>query len=258
MLNWYTESAWGAEYQDEIAAHEAGHMLGLYDEYEGGALDPDTLFTTTNSLMADLGPTRRWHYEQILEWLGTRSGRDLSLAQSPLPPYALDDPIPDFSDPQVLHVTIESCDSAGSKKDTFHLAEDVYVTGRGYSPSATYDIYVVEDVVAWTDGMTIPSRVSGTATSVFSDASGAISATLVWSDPLVIGKYDIVVDVDSDGVYDEGTDALDDSDIEVTAGFNVIPEVPLGTVMASAAMMIALVTYIVVPKWRRKREYVNL
>jgi PKD repeat protein len=98
MLNWYTESHWGQEYQDEIAAHEAGHMLGLYDEYEGGALDPDTLFTTTDSLMADLGPTRSWHYEQILEWLETGSGRDLSLAQSPLPPYPFDDPIPDFHD----------------------------------------------------------------------------------------------------------------------------------------------------------------
>ncbi len=99
MLNWFTESDWGAEYQDEIAAHEAGHMLGLYDEYDDGALDPDTLLIITNSLMADLGPTRSWHYEQILEWLETGSGRDLSLAQSPLPPYELDDPISDFSDP---------------------------------------------------------------------------------------------------------------------------------------------------------------
>lgn len=98
MSNWYTEIDWGAQYQDEIAAHEAGHMLGLYDEYNGGGLDPDTLFTTTNSLMADLGPTRNWHYEQILEWLEVRSGRDLSLVKSPLSPYPLDDRIPNFGD----------------------------------------------------------------------------------------------------------------------------------------------------------------
>ena len=107
MDNWYTEAGGGNQYQDEIAAHEAGHMLGLYDEYYFydeynnkycGALDPDTLFTTTNSLMADLGPTRNWHYEQILEWLEARSGRDLSLVESPLSPYPLDDRIPNFSD----------------------------------------------------------------------------------------------------------------------------------------------------------------
>jgi hypothetical protein len=98
MNNWYTESSWGAQYNDEMAAHEAGHMLGLYDEYNNGALDPDTLFTCTYSLMADFGPTRNWHYEQILEWLEARSGRDLSLVKSPLPPYPLDDRIPNLSD----------------------------------------------------------------------------------------------------------------------------------------------------------------
>jgi len=115
MLNWYTNPFWGWWYRDEIAAHEAGHMLGLYDEYKDdgvidendGALDPATLFTTTNSIMADLGPARDWHYEQILEWLETGSDRDLSLANSPLPPYQLDAPIPDFNDPMVLDVVID-------------------------------------------------------------------------------------------------------------------------------------------------------
>lgn len=115
MLNWYTNPFWGWWYRDEIAAHEAGHMLGLYDEYlddgvideNDGALDPATLFTTTNSIMADLGPPRDWHYEQILEWLETGSDTDLSLANSPLPPYPLDDPIPDFSDPMILDVSID-------------------------------------------------------------------------------------------------------------------------------------------------------
>jgi hypothetical protein len=32
----------------------------------------------------------------------------------------------------------------------------------------------------------------------------------------------------------------------------VIPEVPLGAVMASVAMIIALVAYVARPKWRRK------
>jgi len=35
----------------------------------------------------------------------------------------------------------------------------------------------------------------------------------------------------------------------------VIPEVPLGTVVASMAMIIALVAYVATPKWRKKQEY---
>lgn len=35
----------------------------------------------------------------------------------------------------------------------------------------------------------------------------------------------------------------------------VIPEVPWGTVVASAAMLIALVAYVTMPKWRRKSKY---
>ncbi|MCW3986529.1 MAG: hypothetical protein NWE91_09030 [Candidatus Bathyarchaeota archaeon] len=76
---------------------------------------------------------------------------------------------------------------------------------------------MVEDVAAWTDGMAIPSRVPDTAISVSSDASGIIQPMLVWSDPLVVGKYDIIVDVNSNGLFDQDMDPLDDSDIEVHA-----------------------------------------
>jgi len=106
MLNWYTQNG-AANYQDEIAAHEAGHMLGLYDEYTGGALNPNTQFTATNSIMAGLGPVRTWHYDQIVERLEAHSGRDLSMANSPVPLYALDEPIPIFSDPQRLIVSVD-------------------------------------------------------------------------------------------------------------------------------------------------------
>jgi len=37
----------------------------------------------------------------------------------------------------------------------------------------------------------------------------------------------------------------------------VIPEVPLGTIMASAAMIIALVGYFAIPKFRKRQTYVN-
>lgn len=125
--------------------------------------------------------------------------------------------------------TIESCNSAGAKKDSFDLSETVYVNGSGYSPSTTYDIYVVNDV-SWSDGMTIPGRVSDTAPTVTSGPLGHIPITNVWNPSLTIGKYDIVVDVNGNGVYDAGIDALDDNDV-VTGGFLVIPEYWLGTIL---------------------------
>lgn len=52
MENFYLEDAWGPAYADESAAHEIGHMLGSFDEYEGGATFDN--FTTTAMLMSDL------------------------------------------------------------------------------------------------------------------------------------------------------------------------------------------------------------
>jgi len=160
--------------------------------------------------------------------------------------------------PELTEPLIESVDLNGGLKNTFLAFEEVYVTGDYFAPSAaSFDIYVVDDVPTWVDGMAIPSRVPGTAVSVSSSSDGSVSTTLVWSAPLAVGMYDIVVDVDGDGVYDKGKDALDDNDIRVTAGFNVIPEVPMGTIMASALMIVALIGYFAVPKWKTRRPRIS-
>ena len=54
MSNWYltNPSGWPNHMQDEIAAHEVGHMFGLFDEYAGGATYNG--YTTTGMLMSDL------------------------------------------------------------------------------------------------------------------------------------------------------------------------------------------------------------
>ena len=85
MLSWYTDhpSGWPNSYQGVLAAHEVGHMIGLYDEYYGGAIDPVTQFRATNALMADLGPVRGRYYSGMLGWLEGASGRDLTLAPAP-------------------------------------------------------------------------------------------------------------------------------------------------------------------------------
>jgi uncharacterized repeat protein (TIGR02543 family) len=147
--------------------------------------------------------------------------------------------------------TIESCDVSGVKKDTFVISDKVYATGTGYQPQTTYDIYVVEDVM-WVDGMAIPPRVPGTTATVTADGDGTVPPTLLWSNPLVPGKYDIIVDVDGDGLYYSDSDALDDNDIEVTAGFFVIPELPIGTILATLSMFAALIGYVRFKRYRTK------
>ena len=72
-------------------------------------------------------------------------------------------------------------------------------------------------------GLLIPARVADTLTTVSSDPLGNILPTAVWGNPETVGRYDIVVDVNGNGQYDADMDALDDNDIEVTAGF-VVPE----------------------------------
>ena len=146
--------------------------------------------------------------------------------------YASTEPTPSLGVEQTFAFTIESCDSSGVRKDRFNQGETVYVTGSGYPPSQTYDIYVVDNTT-WTNGMTIPDRVSRTVTSVLSNSSGYFPPTQIWDPQLTLGKYDIVVDVNSNGRYDAGVDALDDLDIH-GAGFFVIPEYAVGTILALA------------------------
>ena len=54
--------------------------------------------------------------------------------------------------------------------------------------------------------------------------------------------YDIIVDVNCNGRYDQGVNAIDDN-IEVTAGIFVIPELPYGTATALLAAMAALALF---------------
>ncbi len=154
----------------------------------------------------------------------------------------------------VVVPVIESCDSTGVRKDTFSVGEDVYVNGTGFGNSTVYSLFVVEDQAVWSDGMAIPARVSGTATTVSSLPDGTILPTLGWANPLVLGKYDIIVDVNNNTQYDAGIDALDDNDIMVTAGFFVIPEIPLGTLMTSLAMIMGLACYVAIPKIRKRTK----
>jgi len=134
--------------------------------------------------------------------------------------------------------TIESCDDSGATKNEFNPGDDVYVVGSGYASSLSYVLKIVSDV-DWSDGMKIPGYI--VKITVSSDSSGNIAPTRVWSGATP-GKYDIIVDVNGNDEYDEGIDALDDFDVE-TAGFFVIPEYWLGTILGLTGFFAAFGTY---------------
>jgi len=160
-----------------------------------------------------------------------------------------------YVDPEPAHstwgseetLTINSCNSIGIQKNDFEVGAEIWANGsRGYSPSKTYNIYVVTDV-GWTNGMDIPTCVPGTVQTVTSNPDGSILAK-VWTSANP-GEYDIVIDFDGDGVYDEGIDPLDNNQVVDTAGFFVIPEYALGTVLALAVCFAGLGVY------RRSRRF---
>jgi len=76
LSNWYTgnPSGQGFNKQGRAAAHEFGHMIGLYDEYTGGALNPSG-FIRNNSIMgSNLTSPQADHFDNFTDWVSLNSG----------------------------------------------------------------------------------------------------------------------------------------------------------------------------------------
>jgi hypothetical protein len=95
MRHWYTGSPArnvSVAFQDRAAAHEFGHMLGLYDDNPQSTIqNPVNPRDDNTSIMAGVhGIAKPYHYEAILEWLGGKTGRQMILGNLP----GFDDPLP--------------------------------------------------------------------------------------------------------------------------------------------------------------------
>ena len=134
VFNWYLdEIAWGSRFEDEKAAHEFGHLLGLFDEYSGasnpfaesGDLCSFTNFPITGgtlpfktgnwcgSLMSDLGSTQERYYERLFELSGLDQSLNPVFGMAPEGYYAfdvltgtVDDGIIEVSDPSIASVPV--------------------------------------------------------------------------------------------------------------------------------------------------------
>jgi len=121
--------------------------------------------------------------------------------------------------------TFESCDSLGNTKNMFNMGDVLYAKGSGFAYPSWIMMTVTKDLT-WNDKMTIPElfdedHVFGPVGSQASAAGELIPTGFIWFD-LVPGEYDIVVDINENGVYDECVDVLDDFDVN-GAGFFVTP-----------------------------------
>ena len=82
MLNWYTETDWGTDFQDELVAHEFGHMIGCFDEYAGGATYGN--FAGSGTIMSDLTGTLRPSYMNSISYYAEMfTGRSYSIVDAP-------------------------------------------------------------------------------------------------------------------------------------------------------------------------------
>ena len=82
MTTWYLYQDWGRSYDDEFAAHEYGHMIGMFDEYYGGATYAG--FTKTGTLMSDLSRNLSVNYLSGVEYRAELLiGGELTTTKSP-------------------------------------------------------------------------------------------------------------------------------------------------------------------------------
>lgn len=137
------------------------------------------------------------------------------------PPTTLNEPTEVVA--PTTNAFVISSDNTGTEKNVFDLNEDVYCfAGNLPVNDPAVDIYIVPNK-AWSVGNTIGSDVSGGIETVSTDGSGDIGVTQIWTAPLTAGKYDIIVDVNQDGILDanEPVDGL-----TMGEGFEAIPEFP--------------------------------
>ena len=130
--------------------------------------------------------------------------------------------------PIIASADVWACDQTGTPKSTFYSNETVYVTsGNITTGSQSVRVYKVLNNDSWVDGKALSDF--GSYITPSTNASGHLPVTLLWSSPQV-GSYDIVADVDKNGVYNSSFDFLNSS----SAAGLIILQAPIPTLTISA------------------------
>jgi hypothetical protein len=116
---------------------------------------------------------------------------------------------------------IWASNSTGGEKTTFYTNETIYLTSNKIITSAiSVRIYIVNDNNTWANG-TVLNDVRGSYTEKSTNDTGYFNSEPIWTSPSV-GKYDIVVDVNKDGIYNNSFQNNDYVDSLTTTGFEVL------------------------------------
>ncbi len=107
-----------------------------------------------------------------------------------------------------------ACDSNSNYKNTFTTSDNVYVF---VNPETRMQVglhrwvykYVVAHKDTWSDGDTLTDISNQWEADTPQYGCTNEYRVLVWPATLTAGEYDVIIDVDRDGVYDKGTDILD-------------------------------------------------
>jgi len=127
-----------------------------------------------------------------------------------------------------VQAQLVSLNSSAYETNTFYSNETVYLkSSSNISTGATsIDIYIVNDINSWSNGTSLLG-ISYAKTTNTTNSSGYLEFTKIWSPTLTVGKFDIVADVNVDGMYNSTADYVDSL---TSTGLEVLPEpVPLLT-----------------------------
>lgn len=98
----------------------------------------------------------------------------------------------------------------GNFADNFTYGDVVLIKGVGFLPGMNVTVYAVADKNNWADGDTIPDVVAKKG-GIIIGATGRLAES-IWDAPNKTSagkKYDLVVDVNSNGLYDSSLDVID-------------------------------------------------
>ena len=140
-----------------------------------------------------------------------------------------------------------SSDSLGTPKDSFERNEPVYATI--WAPSFHVTLNVVPDKTSWENGDPVVDCTSEGCKTLTFEQGATTQIIEILPNSLENGKYDLVLDIGNDGIFNS---ELDLADSGLVAGFEIVDS-SINWLIIIAVIVIIIVVGIVLLILFRKR-----